>query len=134
MRIVLDANVVIAAFAARGLCDAILEFCLDGHDILLSEDLILEIGSNLRKKIKIAPHTVEKIIILLRENAEILVPEHLSSKLCRDPDDLHILGLAIRGQADCIVTGDRDLLVLKKFHEIPILSPREFSVFIHKQQ
>jgi len=95
MRIVLDANVVIAAFAARGLCDTIIEFCLDSHDILLSEDLILEISSNLRKKIKIAPQVVDKIMNLLRENAEVLIPEHLSSKLCRDPDDLHVLGLAI---------------------------------------
>lgn len=132
MRIVLDSNVVIAAFAARGLCDTILEFCLDSHDVLLSEDLILEISSNLRKKIKITPQVVDKIMNLLRENAEVLIPEHLSSKLCRDPDDLHVLGLAITGKADCIVTGDKDLLVLKKFHNIPILSPREFSVFIHK--
>ena len=132
MRIVLDANVVIAAFATRGLCDTILEFCLDSHDILLSEDLILEIGSNLRKKIKIAPQAVEKIMTLLRENAEILIPEHLSSNLCRDPDDLHVLGLVVSGKADCIVTGDKDLLVIKKFQHIPILSPRDFSVFIHK--
>jgi uncharacterized protein len=132
MRIVLDANVVIAAFAARGLCDTILEFCLESHDILLSEDLILEISSNLSRKLKIAPQVVDKIMTLLRDNAEVLVPEHLSSKLCRDPDDLHVLGLAVTGKADCIVTGDKDLLVLKKFSGIAILSPREFSVFIRK--
>jgi putative PIN family toxin of toxin-antitoxin system len=132
MRIVLDANVVVAAFATRGLCDTILEFCLDSQDILLSEDLVLEISSNLRKKIKITPQVVDKITGLLRENAEILIPERLSSKLCRDPDDLHVLGLAVTGKADCIVTGDKDLLALKKFHNIPILTPREFSVFIHK--
>ena len=132
MRIVLHANVVIAAFATRGLCDTILEFCLDSHDILLSEDLIFEIGSNLRKKIKIASQAVEKIMTLLRENAEILIPEHLSSNRCRDHEDLHVLGLAISGKADCIVSGDKDLLVLKKFQDIPILSPRDFSVFVHK--
>jgi len=132
MRIVLDSNVLIAAFAARGLCDTILEFCLDSHNILLSEDIILEVSLNLRKKIKITPQVVDKITTLLRENAEVLVPENLSNKLCRDPGDLHVLGLAIAGKADCIVTGDKDLLVLKNFHNIPILSPREFSVFIHK--
>jgi len=132
MRIVLDANVVIAAFAARGLCDTIMEFCLDSNEILLSEDLILEISSNLRKKIKLPHQSVDKIIALLRENSEILIPEHLSSNVCRDPDDIHVLGLAVAGKADCIVTGDKDLLVLKKFNGMPILSPREFSVFIHK--
>ena len=39
MRIVLDANVMVAAFAARGLCEALFELCLGSHEILLSEPL-----------------------------------------------------------------------------------------------
>jgi hypothetical protein len=36
---VLDANVVVAAFAVRGLCEPVFELCLDSHEILLSEPL-----------------------------------------------------------------------------------------------
>jgi predicted nucleic acid-binding protein len=40
MKIVLDANVVVAAFASRGLCESILELCLTSHEIVLSQELL----------------------------------------------------------------------------------------------
>ena len=43
MKIVLDANVIIAAFAARGLCESVMEVCLSEHQIALSDDLLNEI-------------------------------------------------------------------------------------------
>lgn len=45
---------------------------------------------------------------------------------CRDPKDNKFLELAVDGQADCIVTGDKDLLALNPFREIAILTPRDF--------
>jgi uncharacterized protein len=45
---------------------------------------------------------------------------------CRDPDDDKFLETAISGEADCIVTGDRDLLVLHPFEGLAILTPRDF--------
>ena len=45
---------------------------------------------------------------------------------CRDPKDNQFLELAVNGQADFIVTGDEDLLVLHPFRAIPILTPRDF--------
>lgn len=45
---------------------------------------------------------------------------------CRDPKDDKFLALALAIKADCIVTGDKDLLILHPFREIPILSPADF--------
>ncbi len=45
---------------------------------------------------------------------------------CRDPKDNKYLELALSGKADCIISGDKDLLVLHPFETIPILSPRDF--------
>jgi predicted nucleic acid-binding protein len=45
---------------------------------------------------------------------------------CRDIDDVKILGLSEVAKPDYIITGDKDLLVLKKFHSVPIITPREF--------
>lgn len=45
---------------------------------------------------------------------------------CRDPDDDKILETALAGAADCIITGDHDLLVMAPFRGIPILDPRRF--------
>ena len=53
---------------------------------------------------------------------------------CRAPGDAHVLGLAAAGQAECLVTGDDDLLVLKRFRQCRILNPREFSILIHQKQ
>ena len=45
---------------------------------------------------------------------------------CRDPYDLPFLQLAVAGRADCLVTGDRDLLALAGKFSRPIMSPVEF--------
>ena len=45
---------------------------------------------------------------------------------CRDPKDDKFLALALAIKADCIVTGDQDLLVLHPFKKIPILTPGDF--------
>jgi putative PIN family toxin of toxin-antitoxin system len=133
MKIVLDANVIIAAFAARGLCESIMEVCLSEHEIVLSDDLFDEILRNLRLKIKLPASLVDHIGELLREHANISIPVTLSSDLCRDPDDVKVLGLALASNADYLVTGDKDLLVLKSFQGIQILNPRSFSDVLHSR-
>jgi uncharacterized protein len=45
---------------------------------------------------------------------------------CRDPKDDKFLELALSGRAECIISGDSDLLILHPFQEISILSPRDF--------
>jgi uncharacterized protein len=127
MRIVLDSNVIVAAFAARGLCESVMEVCLSEHEIVLSEDLLDEIQKNLLRKLKLPSAVVDSIGELLREHASILNPSPVSPVACRDPDDIKVLSLALASKANYIVTGDKDLLVLKKFEGIPILSPRSFS-------
>ena len=134
MKIVLDANVVIAAFATRGLCESILELCFHSHDLMLCEDLLDEILRNLQQKINLPEGIAEDIGKLLRENASIVSPIPLAADICRDPDDVKILGLAIAAHADCIVTGDKDLLILEKFQGIPILTPRSFSNILHDRR
>jgi len=57
----------------------------------------------------------------------LAVPVPLAAEVWRGPYDIKILGLAVASNADYIVTGDKDLLVLKSFENIPILTPRSFS-------
>ena len=134
MKIVLDANVIIAAFAARGLCESIMEVCLSDHEIVLSDDLLDEILRNLRHKIKLATNLVDNIGELLREYSNKSNPIPLASDVCRDPDDVKILGSAVASNADYIVTGDKDLLILESFQGIPIIDPRSFSDILHSEK
>ena len=133
MRIVLDANVVVAAFASHGLCEALFELCLDSQDIVLSEHLLGEVHRSLIKKAAVPRRRADEIINLLRENGILFEPARLPVNVCRDPADVPILGLAFAAAADYIVTGDEDLLVLKEFRSIPILTPRMFASAIRKR-
>ncbi|MFH0908822.1 MAG: putative toxin-antitoxin system toxin component, PIN family [bacterium] len=126
MRVILDANVAIAAVASRGLCEAILELCLEHHHLILCEGILEEIEEKLRIKIKVSPPVIAQYLKVLRNNAEILEPEEVKKAICRDPDDLMILGLVAPGNAEAIVTGDKNLLVIKEYGGSRIMTPRSF--------
>ena len=127
MKVLLDANVVVAAFAARGLCESLFELCLDSHELVLSEHLLGEIRRNMIKKVKLPPSGADDVVAFLRENSSIVKPVSLPKNVCRDADDVKVLGAAIAGDVGCIVTGDKDLLVLDQFRSIPIMTPGNFS-------
>ena len=133
MRVVLDSNVIIAAFATRGICDLIFEYCLSKHKIIASEFILREINANLEKKLKLPKKNVKEIISFLKSNCEIYAPPKLEVQVSRDIDDNQILSLADFSSADFIITGDKDLLVLKSFNNIPILTPRNFAEKMKKQ-
>ncbi|MEI8120492.1 MAG: putative toxin-antitoxin system toxin component, PIN family [bacterium] len=126
MRVIIDANVAIAGAASRGLCEAIMELCLEHHRIVLCEGILKEIEEKLRFKLKVPPAIVAEYVRVLRNGAEIVEPEHVDKGICRDPDDLMILGLVSPGNADVIVTGDKDLLVITEYKGVRILNPRRF--------
>jgi putative PIN family toxin of toxin-antitoxin system len=129
MRVILDSNVFIAAVASRGLCEAVMELCLERHTVVAGEGILEEVAEKLRTKIKVPSPLVAEYVKFLRQNVELLRPERLDPKTCRDPNDLMVLGLVAPGDAQAIVTGDKDLLVLGVFKAAPIMTPRAFWEF-----
>lgn len=126
MRIVLDTNVIVAAFAARGLCADVFEVCIENHTIIISEFILSEVEKTLSRKIGLPKTTATTIIKYLREVSEYVTPEKIDTSACRDKDDVKIIGTALKGKAKIIITGDEDLLILKKFKNTVIVTPREF--------
>lgn len=125
MRVVFDSNVLIAAFATHGLCHSLFEICLRGHEIVLSAQILDEVEGKLRKKVKVPAAAVREIRAFLEAHCLLERPVPVPADACRDPKDLPILGLAAAAHADCLVTGDEDLLVIGKYHESSILTPRQ---------
>lgn len=125
MRVVLDANVLLAGFGTRGLCEALVSVCLESHRLIVSQHLLAETRRYLTTKFKVPAARADEIIAFLREHAEVVKPAVVVSAACRDPDDLPVLGTAVAGRAGLLVTGDKDLLVLKEHAGIPIVTPRE---------
>ncbi len=129
MKLVLDTNVLIAAFIARGLCSDLLEHCAVHHDIVLSEPILSEFSRTLERKFGFGVREVRAADHLLRSRFLLVPPAFLEGPVCRDPDDDVILATALAASAAAVVTGDRDLLDLKSFRGVTILSPSEFWRF-----
>ena len=126
MRVIIDANVAIAAVASRGLCEAILELCLDQHQLILCEGILMEIEAKLQTKLRVPPPVIAEYLKVLRNNAQVLDPEDVDAQVCRDPADLMVLGLVAPGNAEANITGDKDLLVIKEYGRARIMTPRSF--------
>jgi len=67
---------------------------------------------------------VEFLVRLWEESEHITTVEVITD--CRDPKDNKFLEVAVNGNADYILTGDQDLLILNPFRDIPIISPAYF--------
>ena len=69
---------------------------------------------------------------ILDTNILFRIGEFIDTKIkiaeCRDPKDNKFLELAVAGNADCVITGDKDLLVLNPFRGIKIISPSDFLI------
>lgn len=126
MRLVLDSNVLIAAFISRGLCSEILEVCLKKHEIVLSDFIRDELRKNLVHKFHLFEKDVEEYLHVLALHATLVHPTRPKAPMSRDPKDDLILATAAAGHAAYLVTGDKDLLTLKHFGRIQIVTPRVF--------
>mgnify|MGYP006331921885 FL=1 len=126
MRVLLDTNVLIAAFIARGTCSEVLEHCVRNHTLVSSKPLLRELDEKLAGKFAFTRQETREVAALLRGKTEMVEPVSLDQPVCRDPDDDVVLATALAGACDCIVTGDKDLLVLERFRQIPILAPADF--------
>lgn len=126
MRVVLDANVLIAAVAGRGLCESLLELCLEDHDVIISEQLLHEVHRQLVKKIKLPDTLAVEFCQMLRDNGIMTTPAFVPADACRDPKDLYLLGLSQSAQAEFLVTGDKDLLECARYETTEVVTPRQF--------
>ena len=126
MRVILDSNVLIAAVAGRGLCESLLELCLEEHDLIVSEELLSEVHRNLLKRISLPDAVALDFCRLLRRNATMAVPDPVSPDACRDAKDLYLLGLAESTKAEVLVSGDKDLLKSGWGGSTTIITPRQF--------
>ena len=126
MKIVLDTNVLIAALIARGVCHELLEHCVLRHALFTSEFILEETQAKLIEKFGYPAELAAEAVRALRSRMKVVTPSKLESQVCRDPDDDNILAAEVSDNCDCIITGDKDLLVLKQYESVEILSPRDF--------
>lgn len=110
MRVFLDTNVLVSAFATRGLCADLFRHLLVEHELVVGEVVLAELRRVLRDRIRLPPETIAPIETLLREHTVIPKPQsHLNLGLS-DADDEWVVASAVAGKADVLVTGDAGVL------------------------
>ena len=129
MRYVFDTNVIVSALLFENSKPAqALRYVLAHGEILLSLELLEELNEVLgRKRFNryVTPEEREEFLEALIERA-ILVEITENVQECRDPKDNKILELALNGEAQYIISGDRDLLVLHPFRDVMVMTADEF--------
>jgi putative PIN family toxin of toxin-antitoxin system len=129
VKAVFDTNVLIAAFLTEGICVKLLiRARRRDFDMILCDEILHEFKRVLKKKFAASPHEMSEALTILSAAAQDILGQTDSIvPICRDLDDDLILACARDAVADYVVTGDEDLLVLKNYEGISILSPREFE-------
>jgi len=100
-----------------------------GNGVLLSSPDTLDEATDVLSREKFDEYASWKRRRELLEalaDQSVVVEPIISIEACRDSDDDKFLELAVEGEADFIISGDRDLLVLHPFEGIPILPPADF--------
>ncbi|MCC5618886.1 putative toxin-antitoxin system toxin component, PIN family [Nostoc sp. CHAB 5836] len=129
---IFDTNVLISAFLfSQSKPRQALDQAQDIGVIVLSNSVLSELKEVLyRPKFDryLTQQTRQELLKYLIENAQFLdVIEQIDE--CRDPKDNKYLELAVSAKAECIVTGDDDLLVLNPWRSIEILTAQDFLAF-----
>jgi uncharacterized protein len=132
LRVFPDTNVLVSAFASRGICADVLRVVLAEHTLVTGEVVLRELGRVLRARIGLPPGIVREIDEFLREYEVVPKPATRAAVPQRDPDDQWVVASAIGGRADVLVTGDRDLLDIATDAPFKIVDPRGFWDLVSK--
>jgi len=134
VRAVIDTNVLISATFWPGKPKQLLNQVRRGKINFLTSEILLaklkEVLTREDKPFKLSAEESERVLAVIRNLAEIIEPHSLVT-VCRDYADNRVLECALDGQAEWIVTGDSDLLDLKAFQGLKIVTVADFLVAIN---
>ncbi len=131
-RTTVDTNVFISALFWKGIPARVIDiFKRQEAILLLSEDILAELERKLSSakfvtRVNAIGVSSAEVVDTFRGMAEITAPVDVPEDAVRDPKDRMILACAVGGQADIIVSGDKDLVVLKAYRGIPVVTPSDF--------
>jgi putative PIN family toxin of toxin-antitoxin system len=132
IRIILDTNLWISFLISKRLKRIDTIFNEDRLILIFSEELleeVIEVTSRKKFKKYFSNEDVEVLLALFDTYGELIEVESIV-ELCRDEKDNFLLSLAKDSKADYLITGDGDLLTIKKFEHTEIITYTEFGIRI----
>ena len=126
MKVALDTNVLVSAFATRGLCADVLNIVLAEHQLIVGAAVLAELEKVLRVKIRAPARLIAEVLTLLRDEGQVVGAAARLEVALRDASDVAVISEAVAGGADVLVSGDRDLLEVGVSLPVAVLSLRDF--------
>ena len=125
-RVVVDTNVLVSAWLFGGNPRTILELVLNNQiEGVTSPQLLSELSDVLLKKFNFSAAKTRAVERKIKDRFEIVQPKS-SIAILKDEGDNRVLEAAVTGRCHFIITGDKELLALKKFRKVAIISPEDF--------
>ncbi len=135
IKVVFDTNVYISSVLWEGFPGRVVDLAVAGEiKSFTSIEILKEVKSVLIEKFpKIPYERVKGIVRDILSYSSIVVFKELNIDKLRDLKDIPILACAVSAKANYIVTGDKDLLILKEFKEIKIVNAKSFWEEVSKK-
>ena len=133
MTVVFDTNVVVAALLTNGLCRECFRRAVRRRLLVSSPALLQEFESTLRRRFAVTTAS-EEFLATFRDHVKLVDPTPLPARVCRDEDDDLVLATAVTAEADSVVTGDADLLVIGAYEGVRLVSPRQFLEWLDESE
>jgi putative PIN family toxin of toxin-antitoxin system len=134
-RVVADTNVLVSSIQFGGKPKQLIDLAADGHiDLAISEAILEETLRVLRDKFHHTPDELRETDKQLRVIARTVAPAESIRAVDADPSDNHILECAVAADAEVILSGDKHLLALGSFREIPIQRVGEFLAVFQERR
>lgn len=128
IRVTPDTNVLISAFFYNGNERAILKAAIRGRlRFVLSIEILDELIRVLHEKFGVDLEVTKDYVLRLNEVTDIVKPRVLLDVVVRDREDVRVIECADSGDSEYIVTGDRDLLSLKRYKRIKIITAGQLA-------
>jgi putative PIN family toxin of toxin-antitoxin system len=128
MKIVLDSNIFVSSFYWKGNPRKVFDRITNGFDELyITDEILKEISTVMSsEKFNTNRQEIEEYIEIIESYSIKLFPQNITEEVSRDKDDDKILQCGLEGNVDFIITGDKDLLVLKEYKNIKIIKPKDY--------
>lgn len=132
MRVVIDTNIWLSALLWGGQPSLIIQLIEEKQiQAISSENMLIELTDilhkpKLQKRLDRLKFSADEVVIIAKRLMTLVVIEEVIIPELRDPKDQMVLATAIAGDAQIVISGDKDLLVLHPYGNISILLPQEF--------
>jgi len=126
IKVVFDTNVWISAFLFGGTPKAAIDLAFKKCQIFCSVAILQELREVLAEDFDLTKERIEELTESILSLVQILPITGSLKNILSDPKDHPILETALVAGADYLVTGDKHLLILKKFQNIKIIIPSQF--------